>query len=92
MSLSEWGLNNLKNNLQDLVNDIDEYSSNSDRLQSDRGPNPGSSFASWAADNFRSAFPDLTRPVRGGLNPSRGDSCTRTFFVKHLYSHLLLSQ
>lgn len=53
MSLSEWGLNNLKNNLQDLVNDIDEYSSNSDRLQSDRGPNPGSSFACWAADNFR---------------------------------------
>lgn len=53
MSLSEWGLNNLKNNFQDLVNDIDEYSSNSDRLQSDRGPNPGSSFASWAADNFR---------------------------------------
>lgn len=29
MSLSEWGLNNLKNNLQDLANDIDEYSSNS---------------------------------------------------------------
>ena len=64
MSSSRGGLNNLKRKLQDLINDIDEYSSagpsssNPTRASSDLDQNPGSSvastsFAGRAADNFR---------------------------------------
>ena len=67
MSLSRGGLNNLKRKLQDLINDIDEYSSagpsssNPTRASFDHDQNPGrlaagsssTSFASRVADNVR---------------------------------------
>ena len=66
MSSCRGGLNNLKRKLQDLINDIDEYSSagpsssNPTRASSEHDHNPGSSvagssstsFASRVADNF----------------------------------------